>query len=486
MADTSYIDLLRDAQTRLGDYLTPSVRLGVTGLSRAGKTIFITALTRNLLVGGRLPFFEPDAEGRIVRAFLEPQPDDSVPRFDYERHLSELAAEPPRWPSSTRRISELRITIEYRSANAIKRALGISKLHLDIVDYPGEWLIDLPLMSQDYAAFSNEAVRLAAAPDRAAFAKPWLDFLAGTDPAAIEDEQIALTGAQLFTNYLRAVRDAGAQTTLAPGRFLLPGDLAGSPLLTFFPMPLTSGHGVPRGSLAQMMTRRFESYKSEVVKPFFRDHFARLDRQIVLVDVLGALDQGGGAVGELERALGGVLDAFRPGINSWLTLFTGPRIDRVLYAATKADHLPASSHDRLSAILKRVIERAAARATREGADIETAAIAALRATRETTVTSGKEVLPCLRGVPLAGESIGPAVFDGVTEAALFPGDLPADPEVALHTASSARPGSLALVSFRPPRIVLSADTSKPGVKPAALPHIRLDRALNFLLADYLT
>src|SRR6185312_17336875 len=127
------------------------------------------------------------------------------------------------------------------------------KLHLDIVDYPGEWLIDLPLLAQDYRAFSSEALALAAMPSRAELAKPLLDFLAGTDPAAQEDEQIALTGAELFTDYLRQVRAGGAQSTLAPGRFLLPGDLEGSPLLTFFPMPLASGERPPRASLAAMM-----------------------------------------------------------------------------------------------------------------------------------------------------------------------------------------------------------------------------------------
>ena len=287
MADPTYSDLFKHAQTRLGDFLTPAVRLGVTGLSRAGKTVFITALVRNLVSGGRLPFFSPEAEQRIVRAYLEPQPDDSVPRFDYEAHLGDLLASPPSWPESTRRISELRVTIEYRSASMLKRAIGLSKLHLDIVDYPGEWLIDLPLLEQDYRAFSSEALALAAMPSRAEFAKPLLAFLAGTDPAAQEDEQIALTGAALFTDYLLAVRESGAQSTLAPGRFLLPGDLEGSPLLTFFPMPLTSEERPPRGSLAAMMMRRFESYKSLVVRPFFNDHFARLDRQIVLVDVLG-------------------------------------------------------------------------------------------------------------------------------------------------------------------------------------------------------
>ena len=250
MADITYSDLLKDAQARFADYLTPSVRLGVTGLSRAGKTVFITALVRNLVAGGRLPFFAPDAEHRIVRAYLEPQPDDSVPRFDYEAHLADLLSSPPSWPESTRRISELRVTIEYRSAYALKRAIGLSKFHLDIVDYPGEWLIDLPLLEQDYRTFSTEALALAASPSRTEFAKPFLGFLAGTDPAAAEDEQIAMTGAKLFTAYLRAIRDSGAQSTLAPGRFLLPGELDGSPLLTFFPMPLTSAERLPRGSLA--------------------------------------------------------------------------------------------------------------------------------------------------------------------------------------------------------------------------------------------
>ena len=97
--------ILDEAKLRLRHYLTPSVRLGVTGLSRAGKTVFITALVRNLVSGGRLPFFTADAEHRIVRAYLEPQPDDSVPRFDYEAHLDDLLSVPPSLPDSTPRIS---------------------------------------------------------------------------------------------------------------------------------------------------------------------------------------------------------------------------------------------------------------------------------------------------------------------------------------------------------------------------------------------
>ena len=58
-------------------------------------------------------------------------------------------------------------------------------------------------------------------------------------PTAPADEQKALTGAQLFTRYLQSARAPDALLTApGPGRFLLPGDLAGSPLLTFFPLPL--------------------------------------------------------------------------------------------------------------------------------------------------------------------------------------------------------------------------------------------------------
>lgn len=470
-------DLVGQARSRLADLITPALRLGVTGLARSGKTVFITALVRNLVGGGRLPFFTPDAEGRIVRAYLEPQPDDAVPRFDYEAHIGSLEANPPHWPESTRRISELRVTIEYKSQSAMKRLLGLSRLHLDIVDYPGEWLIDLPLLDHSFQSFSAEAMAQARDPRRADFAKPWLEFVAGTDPAAQEDEQVALHGARLFTAYLKAARDSEMQSTLAPGRFLMPGDLEGTPLVTFFPMPLASNAPPPRGSLAAMFVRRFESYKSEVVRPFFKEHFARLDRQIVLVDLLGAMHKGPAALADLERAMEDVMKAFRPGTNSWLSVLLGRRIEKVLFAATKADHLPAASHDRLSRILKIVVDDAARRAESEGAGISTLAISALRATREVEARSGGERLSCLKGVPLAGERIGDHTYDGREEAAIFPGDLPSDPAAALDAARAAALSSLHLIRFAPPRLKpAGTDTAIP-----ALPHIRLDRALEFLI-----
>ncbi len=457
---------------------TPAIRLGVTGLARAGKTVFISALVHNLIHGGRLPLFKAYSGGRVTACRLEPQPDDAVPRFDYERHVSALVDERI-WPDSTRQISELRLTIEYESASFLSRRFGSGRIHLDIVDYPGEWLLDLPLLSKDYATWARETLTTARTRGRPELAARWLARLAEVNPAAPEDEALARELAALFTEYLRAVRaDASSLSTLPPGRFLMPGDLDGSPALTFSPLDLGEG-AIPHGSLAAMMARRYVSYKSAVVRPFFREHFARLDRQIVLVDALEALNAGPEAVAALEEALAEILGAFRLGRTGWLSSLVTRRIDRILFAATKADHLHHRDHDRLEAVLSRIVQRAIARAEFAGATVDVIALASVRATREGTVTHRGERLPSIIGTPLPGERVNGDTFDGSSEIAMFPGDLPEDPESFFQPGAGA--AALRFARFRPPKLERTAE----GMT-LSLPHIRLDRALEFLIGDRLT
>src|SRR3982751_6562459 len=156
---------LRNLADAASGSLTPTLRLGVTGLSRAGKTIFITALVPNLLTGGRLPGFAPLAEGRFIGARLAESPDVGVPRFAYEQHLEALTGKTPHWPESTRRISELRLTLKYQSQGWFGAFAGPATLNLDIVDYPGEWLLDLPLLSLSFAEWSAQALARAGRAD---------------------------------------------------------------------------------------------------------------------------------------------------------------------------------------------------------------------------------------------------------------------------------------------------------------------------------
>ncbi|MGG7568293.1 YcjX family protein [Rhodovulum sp. DZ06] len=464
-------DIIRYAEDLAEDAASltePTIRLGVTGLSRAGKTVFIAALVANLLERGRMTGLAAAAEGRIDAAALRPHPDRSVPRFDWEAHMDALRGADPHWPEGTRHVSRLRLSFRLKPTGWLGSLSGPRTVHLDIVDYPGEWLLDLPLLEKRFPDWSAQALADAKGGPRAAHAQAWLKALDGIDPSAPHDEGAAKRLSEAFAAYLGAARRAGL-SGLAPGRFLMPGELEGSPALAFCPLPPSKA---PRGSLAAEFDKRFEAYKSAVIRPFFQDHFARLDRQVVLVDLLSALDAGPAALEDLRGALARILEAFRPGQTSWLGRLLGTRrIERILFCATKADHIHHSQHDRLSALLSALLREAADRASFRGAKVETLAIASLRATVETTTThEGREV----------GLVKGRLLPDGRV-AAVHPGDLPRDPEDALRLARAQAAewpdGGYRAPPFAPP--VLEA---RKGEGP---PHIRLDRAAQFLFGDAL-
>jgi len=459
-------------------WFEPTLRVGVTGLSGAGKTVFITALVASLMSRGRMRLLSAEAEGRILGAMLRPQPDRQVPRFSYEAHLADLTGAPPVWPQSTRQVSQLRLSLRYRPAGFFAGLTGPSTLHLDIIDYPGEWLLDLPLIDQNYETWARAALLLAESPARREAAHGWQAALATADATAPHDEPMAEALARAWSGYLAAGRAAGL-SGLTPGRFLMPGDLAGSPALTFAPLPKPSNP--ERGSLYAEMDARYEAYKRVVVKPFFRDHFARLDRQVVLVDALDALAKGPRALGDLTATMAETLACFRHGQSSWLDrLLGGHRIDRILFAASKADHLHHEQHPRLTALVEAMLAEAANRAAFGGAQVRGVALAAIRATVEQEITRQGQRLAMVRGPRLPDRK----------QAAVFPGELPADIAATLATAATALPGqapadwpdaNYASVKFAPP--CWGGDPIDPGSD--GPPHIRLDAALEFLIGDKL-
>ncbi|MCQ0969125.1 YcjX family protein (plasmid) [Paracoccus sp. TK19116] len=441
----------------------PVVRLGVTGLSRAGKTVFITSLVANLMDRGRMHALRAAADGSIVSAWLQPQPDDTVPRFDYERHLAALTGADPHWPEGTRHVSQLRLSLRIRPRGLLGGLRGMQTLHLDIVDYPGEWLLDLRLMDRDFAQWSAETLdQMQGRP----LADDYQAELAAIDGAARFDEPQAQRLATAFTAHLRAARDAG-WSDCTPGRFLLPGEMEGSPALTFAPLP----EDLSKGPIGREFRRRYDAYRLRVVKPFFRDHFARIDRQVVLVDVLGAIHQGPQAVEDMRRAMADILGAFRPGRAGWLAQLLGTRrVERILFAATKADHLNHVQHPKLAAILSAMLREARDRADFSGARTEAMAIAALRTTTEDVIHQDGEDLPAVRGTLMDGR-----------QAAFYAGELPGNPSDLLRPAAEGSTnwldGDFAAMNFAP-----AADTARPGDGP---PHIRLDKAAEFLIGDRL-
>ncbi|MBV9252464.1 MAG: YcjX family protein, partial [Acetobacteraceae bacterium] len=142
--------------------LRTTVRIGITGLARSGKTALITSLAANLLAlsAGRpvLPALSDALRGRKLSVSIAPAEASDVPRFEVERHTCALAADPPHWPARTTAVSLLALDVD-APREGLLTLLGPQRRRLEILDYPGEWLLDLPMAGQDFASWSDAALR---------------------------------------------------------------------------------------------------------------------------------------------------------------------------------------------------------------------------------------------------------------------------------------------------------------------------------------
>ncbi|CAM3449395.1 YcjX family protein [Halomonas lysinitropha] len=460
--------LSRELQDLLERGRDRQLRLAVTGLSRSGKTAFITSLVNQLRHAGleaRLDLLPAAREGRLLGARRVQQQDLGVPRFPYDQAMLALDDQPPRWPEPTRGISELRLAIRYRPARPGLLGGETRQLTLDLFDYPGEWLLDLPLLDHDYLSWS-QTQRHDAHGERAALFADWHQAVAELDPAAEVDEARLAEIAEQYARGLRAAREAGF-ADLQPGRFLLPGELEGAPVLQFFPLPgITEADraelaALPAESLYATLNRRFRHYQQHIVKPFYREHFRRFDRQIVLVDVLGALNAGPERFEDLSRALSNLMQSFDYGKRSLLTRLFAPRIDRLAIAATKADHVTPEQHGRLVALLEALLADPLKDLRFADVPVRALSLAAIRATQSREVNQQGRRSPALHGTTLAGESL-----------LLFPGEVPD----RLPAADFWSRQGFDFTAFRP----------LPRDKGAPLPHIRMDAALEWLIGDKLS
>ena len=211
------------------------LRLAVTGLSQAGKTAFLMSLVNQLRHAGveaRLDMLPAAREGRLLGAQRLNQPDLGVPRFPYDPGMAALRDTPPRWPEPTRGINELRLQLRYRPARSGWLSPEIAHLTLDLFDYPGEWLLDLPLLQHDFYSWS-QAQALHEGEQRRGLFSEWLSAVEQLDPAGEADEAQLAALADEYAQGLRRAKQAGF-SDLQPGRFLLPGELEGAPVLQFF------------------------------------------------------------------------------------------------------------------------------------------------------------------------------------------------------------------------------------------------------------
>ena len=450
-----------------------TVNLAVTGLSRAGKTVFITSLVHNLLSAlhqpHRMPLLKVVGEGRLVAAKLAPGT-MALPRFPYERNIERMAASPADWPPRTTDISDIEIDIRFVPFGALGFVLGrigsgMATLKLRIIDYPGEWLLDLPLLTQSYVDWSRATLKLCRSGLRGGVARDFLAFVSDRSYAAPASNDDARRAHELYRDYLKAARDTHGFSFLQPGRFLDPGALADRDLICFAPLDMPEGLARPvDGSLGALMERRFEAYKAEVVTPFYRQHFRNFSRQVVLVDVLGALLAGREVFEDTQRALDAILESFRYGQSNIISRLLGnARIEKVLFAATKADHVPDVQRDHLGSLLRSMVALPALDVRSHNAALDVTAIASVISTEEDTQEIDGHRVQVVVGKPVGSD----------TRAKFFIGNVPAKPP---RPEAWGKP-FLSIPVFEPPAIDVSPIDG--------IPHMNLDLALDYLIGDRL-
>lgn len=329
------------------------IKLAVTGLSGAGKTALITGVLEQLLYANEsqnLPYFNVRQHQRLIGCRLHTSPNWDTPRFDYEKAVECLTSAQGKWPASTRDVSEIRLELKYHPERGIAgRVLDERRLTVDIIDYPGEWLLDLPLLSLTYRQWSEKQRTLIDSKPRQEMAEVWLKKLHELSEVATEDNaenQLKIV-ASAYRAYLSECKTRGLKL-LQPGRLVLPGELEGTPSLDFFPWPLKQP--IPN-AWQGLLEQKFEYYKEHVIKPFYQNYFRHFNRQLILVDVLGALEGGESHFDELKLALTEIMQSFNYGQNSLLKRLFSPQIDKVAFVATKADSIIPSDHTKLTGLL---------------------------------------------------------------------------------------------------------------------------------------
>jgi predicted YcjX-like family ATPase len=336
-------------------------------------------------------------------------------------------------------------------------------LTVRIVDYPGEWLLDLPMLEQSFAEWSRAMLRSCRKGLRAEIFREFLGFLAEHPHEQAASAETARRAHDLYCAGLVKARNEYGLTFLQPGRFLCRGSLADVPYLWFAPLDFgDEGEVLPGNTLGALMEERFEVYKREAVTRFYEDHFRHYSRQIVLVDVLRALLAGRDAFEDTRLAVDAILDSFRYGHGGILSkLLFGSHIDRVLFAATKADHVPDIQRDHLAALLRNMAAFPALDVMSRNARLDVTALASVISTAEDAQEIEGQRVQVVVGRPVGSGK----------QAKFFVGNVPIRPPRPDAWASP----FLNVPVFEPPAV----DPSPVD----GIPHINLDLALEFLLGD---
>lgn len=443
------------------------VAIGMTAQSGAGKTTATTSLINQLLNfdhnNARLAQFSPFSDDRIVETKLHPLEDRRVKMFPYESAFAALTDDPPRWPEATQEASGCIVELCLKRASGRLFGRAHYAVRVEIRDYPGEWLVDLQLLDKDYRQWCNLTKGLYTVEPRRSLLGSFFDELASLDPFERCDEARLARLNQEWVTFLRRCKKQRKLSSVQPGRLLMSDPQTDPETLGFIPLlaialkniDVKALHKAQADSYYQVCRRRYHNYIRHLVRPFYKDYFSKIDRQIVLVDVLSALEGGAEYIEDLQLMLKETLHNFHYGKQNRLMHLIAPKIDTICFAATKIDQILAEEHENVKQLLGRMVRNVSREVNGAGIQSTCETISAVNTSHNKMFKN----TPTVWGHNLAGEYIGYT-----------------HPQIPqrLPTQAEWEEFDITIPRFRPPA-GLSAHNSD------ILPHIRMDSILDLMI-----
>ncbi len=434
-----------------------TIKVAVTGMSQSGKSVFITSLINQLLANDKLPYLNEKIRKKFVARLLPP--DANYKRFDYYSKLKEFQKDDPSWPKATKEISKTTLQLEFKSDYKL---FENKIVNIELIDYPGEWLLDLSMLDKSFEEWSSDTLSLAQTKKRAQYSQSFFTQIDEYDlykkDNDIQKDEILFDS---YNEYLKLLY-YNHFSFIQPGRFLEPGDLSGDPMLHFTPLPqVPQGVVVDKNSIYTRFKKRYERYVNDVVKRLYLEHFKHFDTQIILVDLIKTLEYGRYSFDDMALAFEHILKSFTYGSNSFLSSLFDLKIDHVIFAATKADYIPRDQHHTLMTILNELIGSLKKELDVAHIQSEVTLISSVKSTNYIKVKENGKILECIEG-EVVGED-NPTIF--------YPGRLPDD----YKSDEFWKKHKFKFPNFKPIKF--------PKSKNEAVEHIRMDRLIYSLLKD---
>lgn len=359
--------------------------IGVTGFSGSGKSTFITSLIHQLRYSNEasLSGFLPARDQQIIDVNLLPLPHLAL--FDYQQNINNLSSTPPIWPISTSELSGCIVEITYKRNSYLKSVLGEhTKLKIEIRDYPGEWILDIPLLEQDYFSWSIENSDLFLQPQRKSILGSLYSKLQSITPFDVLSESEINDICSSYVQFLKDCKESG-MTLIQPGRMLLPGSSEFShffPLLGLKQYDKSALDNADKNCIYKIMNHRFSSYLSDIVQPFYHDFFKSVDRQIILIDTLKALGGDKNNFEDMMIAFSRVIDSYKVGGNGFINRLISPKVEKIIFLSSKPDGILINQHENLRHLTDSIIKRVCKQSIRNTISIESEIACAVRTTED--------------------------------------------------------------------------------------------------------